>query len=520
MIQDFKRKDDKLNKAARKAEIKRLREMLVNQQQTIREPKLPVIVMVEGWDCAGKGNLINELICEMDPRFYSVTNFERTPESEERYPFLKKYFDVLPENGKFLFMDTGWMEDVVSKYLRREISKKEYERRIKSCGVMERQLRDNGYVLIKLFIHISRKEQLQRITALQDNRDTQWRISGDDLWQQQEYDQFLETYDEFMEATNKISPWHVLDGASRKKALYDALTAITGTVEKAIEAGRYVGKPTGRKFPLLGHPSQKDADLTACIDPEEYKTELKRLQKKLAKLHNQIYRKKIPVVICYEGWDAAGKGGNIRRLAYPLDPRGFDVIPIASPTPGELARHFLWRFWTKLPRSGHVAIFDRTWYGRVMVERIEGFCSENDWKRAYGEINEFEKELTDWGTVVLKFWIHIDPDTQLERFEARQNTPEKQWKITDEDWRNREKWPQYEEAVEDMLQKTSTKYAPWYVIESVDKKYARIRTLQIVTDALEKAVEENVVRGMKSQWTKKKEPKKETKKDSKKQDEK
>lgn len=507
MLENFRRKDDKLSKKERKSEIIRCRDKLVNQQQSIREAKLPIIVLLEGWDCAGKGNLVNELICEMDPRFYSVAAYGRTPECEERYPFLKKYFDVLPENGKFLFMDTGWMEDVVGKYLRREITKEEYERRVESCSIFERQLRDNGYVVVKLFLHISQTEQLARITALRENRDTEWRVSGDDLWQQQEYGRFLKTYDEFMEATDKLLPWHILDGESRNKALYDALVAITDTVNRALENGRYVGEPTGKKFSLLGGPSLKDANLTASIDPVEYKKELKRLQKKLKELHNQIYRKKIPVVICYEGWDAAGKGGNIRRLAYPLDPRGFDVIPIASPTAGELARHYLWRFWTKLPRSGHVAIFDRTWYGRLMVERIEGFCSEKDWMRAYGEINEFEKELADWGTVVLKFWIHIDPDTQLERFEARQNTPEKQWKITDEDWRNREKWPQYEEAVEDMLQKTSTSYAPWHIIESVDKKYARIRTLQIVTDALSKAVEENVVRGVKSQWQEKKEKK-------------
>lgn len=504
MIKEYKRKEDKLDKSARKAEIKRLRDLLVNEPQKIQAAKLPVVVLVEGWDCAGKGNLIRSLICELDPRFYSVKSFERTPESAERYPFLKKFFDVLPENGKFLFMDTGWMEDVVGKHLRREITAQEYKRRVESCNTFERQLRDNGYVVVKLFLHISRDEQLKRITDLKEDRDTQWRVSGDDLWQQQEYDKFLSTYDDFMEATDDVAPWHVLDGEGRSRALYDALKAITDTVEAAVEAGRYEGQPTGKKFPLLGGPSQKDADLSAAISEEDYKSELKRLQKKLGKLHNQIYRKRIPVVICYEGWDAAGKGGNIRRLTYPLDPRGFDVIPIASPTPGEKNRHFLWRFWTKLPRSGHIAIFDRTWYGRVMVERIEGFCSENDWKRAYGEINEFERELTDWGTVVLKFWIHIDPDTQLERFTARQNTPEKQWKITDEDWRNRDKWPQYEKAVEDMLQKTSTEYAPWHIIESVDKKYARIRTLQLTTDALEKAVEENVVRGMKARKSRKK----------------
>ena len=229
--------------------------------------------------------------------------------------------------------------------------------------------------------------------------------------------------------------------------------------------------------------------LAPTIEDAEYKKELKRLQKRMAELHNIIYRKKIPVVLCYEGWDAAGKGGNIRRVAYPLDPRGFDVMPIASPEPHELARQYLWRFWTRIPRTGHICIFDRTWYGRVMVERLEGFCTENDWKRAYNEINEFERQLTDWGAVVLKFWIHIDSDTQLARFTDRQNTPEKQWKITDEDWRNREKWDLYEEAIDEMLAKTSTKNAPWYIIESNDKKYARIRTLKIIVDALEKACE-------------------------------
>ena len=157
-------------------------------------------------------------------------------------------------------------------------------------------------------------------------------------------------------------------------------------------------------------------------------------------------------------------------------------------TTHEKARHYLWRFWTRLPKTGHIAIFDRTWYGRVMVERLEGFCSTNDWQRAYNEINEFEKELSQWGAVIIKFWVQIDKDTQLERFTERQNTPEKQWKITDEDWRNRDKWDQYEDAVNEMLQKTSTEYAPWHILESVDKKYARIKALKIVIEELEKAL--------------------------------
>ena len=499
MLKSYKRKDDGLGKTERKQRTNELRAQLVEQQQMVREPKLPVVVLVEGWDSAGKGNLINELISELDPRFYSVATFPRVSETEERFPFLQKFFKVLPENGKFLFMDTGWMEDTVGKYLRREITDEEYHRRIESCNIFERQLRDNGYVLVKLFMHISQKEQLRRLAELWENRDTSWRVTGDDIWQNQQYERFLRAYDDFMEETEEFAPWYVLDAESRKKSLMDALQAITSSIDTALQNGRYEGRDAGRSFPLMGGPSLKEAVLGETIDPEEYKAELKRLQDKLRDLHNKIYRKRIPVVICYEGWDAAGKGGNICRIAYPLDPRGFDVHPIASPTPGELARHYLWRFWTRLPRSGHVAIFDRTWYGRVMVERIEGFCSENDWKRAYGEINEFEKELTDWGTIVLKFWINVDQDTQLERFNLRQNTPGKQWKITDEDWRNREKWPQYEEAIEEMLQKTSTEYAPWYIIDSVDKKFARIQTLRIVTDTLEQAVESYIVRGIRNE---------------------
>ena len=222
MLQDFKRKDDKLDKAERKAEICRLRDTMVNSQQTLREAKLPVIVLVEGWDSAGKGNLINELISEMDPRFFSVATFGHTPETEERYPFLKKFFDVLPENGKFLFLDTGWMEDTVGKYLRREITREEYDRRVESCNIFERQLIDNGYVLVKLFLHISKEVQLERITSLREHKDTEWRVTGDDLWQHQEYDRFLKTYDKFMEATDKHSPWHILDGEHGKRPCWTA----------------------------------------------------------------------------------------------------------------------------------------------------------------------------------------------------------------------------------------------------------------------------------------------------------
>ena len=224
-------------------------------------------------------------------------------------------------------------------------------------------------------------------------------------------------------------------------------------------------------------------------EKEELKKRIKEAGEKLYQQQMKLKEHKLPVLVLFEGWGASGKGTTIGRVIKYIDPRGFEVHPIASPEPHEKARHYLWRFWTRLPKDGHIAIFDRTWYGRVMVERLEGFCSENDWKRAYNEINEFEKELSDWGAVIIKFWVQIDKDTQLARFTDRQNNPEKQWKITDEDWRNREKWDAYEGAVDEMLAKTSTTYAPWHILESVDKKYARIKALKIVVKELEKALE-------------------------------
>ena len=486
MLKDFEKSKSEEKEVLNK-EIKALRARLIGQQQLIREKKLPILVLIEGWAAAGKGSLIKEIISEIDPRFYNVVSPAVIPESESRYPFLYPYAAAIPENGKLIFLDSGWMESVVRKKLRLEISGEEYTRRVRAVNEFERQLRDGGYLLLKIFLHIDEEEQFERLEALSENADTEWRVTPDDLWQHREYKAFLKAYDGFMEETNDPVKWHVLDGRRKRTAVRDAMKLLVQKIDKALEKERYVGEPFEEKFPLLEMPKLAEVDLSPAISDEEYKSELKKLQKRLSELHNVIYRKKIPVILCYEGWDAAGKGGNIRRVAYPLDPRGCDVHPIASPLPHELNRQYLWRFWTRLPRTGHIAIFDRTWYGRVMVERLEGFCTEKDWKRAYNEINEFERQLTDWGAVLLKFWIHIDQDTQLARFTERQNTPEKQWKITDEDWRNREKWPQYEQAVDEMLQKTSTKNAPWFIIESNDKHYARIKALKIIVKELEKA---------------------------------
>lgn len=388
-----------------------------------------------------------------------------------------------------MFFDSGWANELICQKLRSEISDNEYARRTESIKRFERQLTDNGYLVLKFFFHIDKKEQRKRLEALSSDEDTIWRVNETDLWQNKHYGKCQEVFNQYLTETNMPSaPWYIIDADSRKWARLQVLEILNRGIETALQNESLAVPLLQNVFPLVKMPKLNEIPLDKEISEEEYSIELKHLQEKLGALHNRLYRKRVPVIIAYEGWDAAGKGGNIRRITGALDPRGFEVHPIASPEPHEKARHYLWRFWTRLPKDGHIAIFDRTWYGRVMVERLEGFCSTNDWQRAYNEINEFEKELSLWGAVILKFWVHIDKDTQLERFNLRQNTPEKQWKITQEDWRNREKWDEYEAAVDEMLQKTSTAYAPWHVLESVDKKYARIKALKIVIDALEKAL--------------------------------
>ena len=429
------------------------------------------------------------MIQNIDPRFFRAATLEKMREEEKRKPFLSRYFAQIPEAGKFVFLDSGWMEEVTGLRLRGKLEKKEYEMRLDSIRRFERQLTDNGYLVMKFFFHISKKEQKKRIKNLLEDIDTAWRVGANDKWQNKHYEKCMEVFEHYLKMTNAPSaPWYIVDAESRKWAELQVLETLTEGIEIALQNKSLAVPLLQNVFPLVKMPKLDEIPLDMEVTEKEYKEEMESLQGRLRDLHNRLYRKQVPVIIAYEGWDAAGKGGNIKRITEALDPRGFEVHPIASPEPHEKARHYLWRFWTRLPKTGHIAIFDRTWYGRVMVERLEGFCSENDWKRAYNEINEFEKELADWGAVVIKFWVQIDKDTQLERFEMRQKTPEKQWKITDEDWRNREKWDAYEEAVNEMIQKTSTVHAPWYILESVDKRYARLKALRIVVERLEEAL--------------------------------
>ena len=476
-------------KSAIKAEISTLKAKLTVQQQQIKQAKLPVVVLLEGWGAAGKGSLLSDIILNIDPRSFNVFSINPPTDEESRRPFLWRYVQKIPEAGQFVFFDSGWYGETVQNHMDGALSGKAYRRRIQSINNFERQLSDNGYLVVKFFLHIPKKVQDERFEKLLSSKNTEWRISKADKRENRHYGEYAAAWDELMDRTDTPAvPWHVIDGSERVKWL-QVYRVLTRAIDAALSSPRPACAPEEEAFPLLEMPLLKDVSLRREVAEDEYRARLKEAQSKLGDLHNRIYRRKIPVILAYEGWDAAGKGGNIKRLAAALDPRGYEVVPIASPDKHELSRHYLWRFWNHIPKTGHIAIFDRSWYGRVMVERIEGLCGDA-WKRAYREMNEFEKELSDWGAVILKFWLHIDKDTQLERFQDRQNTPEKRWKITDEDWRNREKWDQYEVAVNEMLQKTSTEYAPWYIIESTDKKYARLKVLEIVTGALEKALEE------------------------------
>lgn len=470
--------------------LKAANERLAGQQMMIKERGLPVLVLFEGWGTAGKGSVLGKVIRNIDPRFFKVAAMDVPTQEERRKPFLYRHFVKIPEAGKFMFLDSGWMDEVTGECLDGTLKEKDYKKKVESIKRFERQLTDNGYLVMKFFFHISQKEQKKRIDALKSDKNTSWRVGEKDSWQNRHYDKCLSVFDRYLNDTNlPADPWYIIDAKSRKWAQLQVLETLVSGIDTALKNSAMAVPLLQNVFPLERMPKLDEIDLDKAVTQEEYRAELDRLQEKLGHLHNKLYRKKVPVIIAYEGWDAAGKGGNIKRITEALDPRGFEVHPIASPEPHEKARHYLWRFWNRLPKTGHIAVFDRTWYGRVMVERLEGFCRENDWQRAYNEINEFERELADWGAVIIKFWVQIDKDTQLARFNERQNTPAKQWKITEEDWRNREKWDLYEGAVNEMLQKTNTTYAPWHILESNDKRYARLKALRIVIESIEKALD-------------------------------
>ena len=379
--------------------------------------------------------------------------------------------------------------------------------------------------MVKFFLHVSEKAQRKRLARLRADEATRWRVPDEKLASVEEYERAYELYDRLIEGSDHaFAPWVLVNGEDKRGAnlliartLVEALEGLLASKEEAraaqsaqvaaapavarSEAGgadegarraqeqaaaQHALAPAQSRFAIVAdHPTVDGMRHDLVLPPEGYKEELKRLQKKLFKLENLMYQARVPLLLMYEGWDAAGKGGNIKRVAQALDARAYTIFPSPAPTPRELAHPHLWRYWTRLPKAGHVGIYDRSWYGRVLVERVEEITPPEAWAAGYDEINEFEHDLVDWGAILLKFWVDVSPGEQLARFEARAADPAKRWKITPEDWRNREKRPQYKSAIDDMFRLTSTEHAPWTVLESDDKRYARVKALRIIVEALE-----------------------------------
>lgn len=470
-------------------------------QQQARALGLPVVVVFEGFDAAGKGEMIAGLIESLDPRGFKVHTVRAATPTERRYPWWARFRQMTPAEGQISILDRSWYRDVTTAQREDGLSTGEIDARYGEVIDFEGKLATSGALVVKFFLYISEKEQKRRFAKLESDHDTSWRVKKSDWKQNKRYKQVYRIFDDMIARTDSaLAPWHVIDSTDRKYAIRRVYDVLLSSLEPALSQRRMRAEkriqPACEFMPYVKSVKPKaiqllrDVDLSVTLDERErtYKEQLKRAQRRLSELHNRLYLRKVPMVIGFEGWDAAGKGGSILRLTEALDPRGYEVCPTSAPDATEKAHHYLWRFWNHIPKDGHIAIFDRTWYGRVMVERVEGFTPEADWARAYDEINQFEKALVRWGAIVIKFWLQIDQDEQLKRFTDRQNTPEKQYKITDEDWRNREKWPKYEVAVDEMLQKTNTADAPWVIVESVDKRYGRLKVLNAVIDVIEECL--------------------------------
>lgn len=474
----------KITKEEYKELMPKLELRLGQVQRKARELAIPVMIVFEGWDASGKGTLINQLILSLDPRGLNVYPIGKPNEEERMRPFLHRFWVKTPSRGRIAIYEKSWYQGMLGEGLLNSFAE---------INSFERMLVDDGTIIIKLFLHISQKEQKKRFADLKKNPGSGWLVLKKDFDQNKNYNEYLSLVEEMLQKTDtKAAPWAVVEAQDKRFAELKAFTSIIRAIEVKIREIEDKKKEENKNFlPVLELNSIKSSildkvDLSKSLDQEQYRQQLKKYQDHLREIEYQLYLKRRPMIIVYEGWDASGKGGNIRRLTKNLDPRGYQVVPVAAPNDWEKAHHYLWRFWNAMPKAGHLTIFDRSWYGRVLVERVEGFCREDQWRRAYQEINEMEKQLVDFGCILIKFWLHIDKEEQLKRFQERQNSLDKQWKITQEDWRNRENWDFYKEAIDEMLFRTSTTYAPWTIVESNSKYYARIKTLRTVIEQSEK----------------------------------
>lgn len=480
------------NKPSNKSILKELAIQLGVTQRDAKNLNIPTLILIEGLDASMKGEILNQMLLEMDARTYNVHSTHASSVEDSKYPLLKQFWNNTPSRGNIQFLDRSAYYLVLDAWAEGKISDEQVDNYLEYIRQFEQQLSDDNVVIIKIFLTVSKKEQFRRLTKLEQNPKTAWRVSSKDWKRHRQYKSYLKTVTEFVELSNHdFAPWKTINTDEFREASIEVYQTIIGRIQEEIEKVRAKAdaKPTKPEWiPYKGYDYLADIKFPEPMDRAEYKNALKEKQAIIYDLTHEIHFLKIPVVMAYCGSDAAGKGGCIKRLLQGMDPRGYDVIPVGAPTKEEFAHHYMWRFWKEMPSQGHFSIFDRSWYGRVLVERVEGFCTNEEWKRAYREMNETEKHLSDFGAVVIKFWLHIDKDTQLERFKAREENPLKKWKITDEDWRNHKQWDKYIDAVNEMIDQTNTDYAPWNLIPSTCKMRARLMTLDVTIKALKNAI--------------------------------
>jgi polyphosphate:AMP phosphotransferase len=487
-----------------------LRQALLEVQADLRaSSRFPVIILFAGVDGGGKGDTVNLLNEWMDPRWLRTRAYDEPSDEERERPEYWRFWRDLPPNGQIGLFLSSWYSQPILRRVYEKDDEATFDDRLDRILALEKALADDGVLILKFWMHLSHDAQKRRLKKLEKDPLTSWRVTQRDWDHWHIYDRFEAAAERtIMRTSTGHANWTIVEGVDpcfrsltvgnivhdeiarhleevrKKDLLLEELAAVhksppTEALQGEADASAAVIQP------LQAATVLSSLDMSLHLTKPDYKKQLKEYQARLNLLHRKALKKKISTILLFEGPDAAGKGGAIRRVTRALDARHYQVIPIAAPTDEERAHHYLWRFWRHLSRAGRITIFDRSWYGRVLVERVEGFATEEEWKRAFAEINEFEEQLTDHGILVLKFWAHITKDEQLERFKAREQTPHKRWKLTEEDWRNREKWDDYERAVNDIVEHTSTHTAPWVLVEGNDKRYSRIKVISTFCDRLE-----------------------------------
>ena len=479
----------KLDKATFKKRELELRGALLKAQFGLAERNdFSVVVLIGGVDGAGKGETVNTLNFWMDPRQIETNAMGEPTQEERERPRMWRFWRALPPQGKIGIFFGSWYTAPIVDRVSGKTDDADLETSIDEILRFEAMLASEGTLILKYWMHLSKKQQKRRLNALEKDPETRWRVTDTDGERFKLYDDFRAVSEVALRRTSvPHAPWIVVEGADPN---YRMITTATSLLEGLrTQLDNNPPRPPSITLPKLSGPDDRRVlqtlDLSLRLPRKKYRQELQSLQGRLNLLSRDEKMKERSVVLVFEGADAAGKGGTIRRTVAALDARFYRVIPIAAPTDEERARPYLWRFWRHLPRTGHFTIFDRSWYGRVLVERVEGFAPETDWMRAYGEINDFEAEMHRHGVIIAKFWLHISQEEQFRRFKEREETDHKRHKLTEEDWRNREKWDAYEEAICNLVERTGTSVAPWHLVSTEDKYSGRVEVLRTICETIE-----------------------------------